>query len=171
MKAAQWIGLILVLLPLALLALSFVHHGHIDERLDVAVRIVDRDTGGPLEDAVVAIVRYPSQLEYEDFELYLKEGLRAASEEWGNHCWCAPEVPCARTTKSAETTVRGSVYVMRYWLGPVQISKEVGVPDVLLIDHPRFGRTIIPIDQESVLEEGCEPKTWRLDLGTVQLPR
>ena len=58
------------------------------------------------------------------------------------------------TTESAETTVRGSVYVTRWWVGPVEISKEVGVPDVLLIDHPRFGRTIIPIDQESVLKEG-----------------
>ncbi|MCZ6574823.1 MAG: hypothetical protein O7C98_16850 [Planctomycetota bacterium] len=170
---ARKIVLILVLLlAVAFVLFLFAHHGVMYERRDVTVRIVDRDTGQPLEDAVVALVCYASALEWEeDFERALKAGLNAL-EFWGDDSWRLAEVPCARTTESAETIVRGAAYVTRWWVvGPVVFSKEVGIPDVLLIDHPRFGRTIIPIDQESVPKEGDEPNTWRLDLGTVQLPR
>jgi hypothetical protein len=42
-------------------------------------------------------------------------------------------------------------------------------PAVLLVDHSTHGRTIIALDQKAPIP-GAEPRTWRLDLGTVLIP-
>ncbi len=143
-------------------------HGHIDEFLEVTVRIVDGETGKPLGGALVATVRYRDSLGRYYFEPNLAAAIDVMSRE---DAWKSGFIATSMSTSDEITTVRASVYVTRYWVGPVQVSKEVGIPEVLLIEHPRLGRTIVPIDQDGPLTEGDEPKTWRVDLGTVRVPQ
>lgn len=142
-------------------------HGHVYEPLEVTVRVVDRDTGEPLAGAVVATVRSRSALEWESFESSLGEAFKP--EEPGVDRW--RHVVCGtKTTEKAETTIRAAVCVTRFWEGTVLTGQETDLPNILLIDHPRHGRTIIPMDPETPVEEGEEPNTWRLDLGTIRVP-
>jgi hypothetical protein len=67
-----------------------------------------------------------------------------------------------------ESSGQSAVCVTRAREGTVLVGRETDLPK--LIDHPRHGRTIIPIDPEAPGEEGEEPNTWRLDLGTIQVP-
>ena len=169
MRVLAWVALALILL----LILAFVArvwlitHGHINERLDVTVRVVDSESGRPLGDAVVAVIRYSSLLERDDLEWHLAEALEYSQR---SDNWSTFSVFAKRTTGEPVTEMVSEVYVTRWWVGGLQVSKEVYSPRVLLVDHPKHGRTIIPIDPEAPLSEGDEPNTWRLDLGTVRVP-
>jgi hypothetical protein len=171
-KVAWKVALVIVgLLVLAFLARVYLYgHGHIDELLEVTVRVVDRGTGKPVAGAVVATVRYRSQLDRESFDWHLETAL-GLSEHRIEDSWECGAVACAtRTTDRPKTVIRSSALVTRYWFASIETSKTVGIPELLLIDHPRHGRTIIPIDPETPVEEGEEPNTWRLDLGTIGVP-
>ena len=140
----------LVLVPGLLLILLLVPRGqhmsggHLDERLDVTVRVVDGETGRPLSGAVVTVARYRSNPFRGD---------------------------AGQATDEPVTAVVSSVHVTRWQNEGIVTRKEVTLPEVLLIDHPERGQAIVPIDPKTPLTEGDEPNTWRLDLGTVSIPR
>jgi hypothetical protein len=172
-KVAWKVALTIVgVLVLALLLYYLNHgrsHGHVAELLEVTVRVVDRDTGEPLAGAMVATVRHRNLLE-QDFDLQLEAALEVL-EELGEDAWGLSRLVCpTKTGEDAVTTIRSAAYVTRHWFGPFETSKAIVIPRILLIDHPRHGRTIIPIDPETPVEEGDRPNTWRLDLGTVRVP-
>lgn len=168
-RIAGWIlAVVVALAAAAFLLLVGTTHGHIDEMLRITVRIVDRESGRPLDGALVAIVRYRGSLGSE----YVEDSLAAAIDLMnGEDAWMYGPVATSMSTPDEITTIRASAYVTRYWVGPILVSKEVGIPDILLIEHARLGRTIVPIDQNGPIAAGDEPKTWRLDLGTVRVPQ
>lgn len=152
----------LAALPFLVLG-AFNHgHGHIHEPLEVTVRVLDATTGEPLAGAVVVVVPYRSQLERESFAWHVGNALEHSAD--------ARAYPFAAARSGDDTTlVRSATYVTRYWFAGVQTSKEVGVPDFLVVVHPRHGRKVVPID-ENALRPGPEKDTWRIDLGTVRVP-
>lgn len=168
MKWLTWLLLIAVVIAGAFFVLGFcVSHGHIDELLVVTVRVVDGVDGRPLEGATVIVVRDRSLVGGDYFGGYLEDAVGRIGHE---DAWRLGRiVAAARSTSEPITTVRSSAYVTRYWLGPIELSKDVFVPQVLLVDHPRHGRTVVPIDPRPPTP-GEAPRTWRLYLGTVRIP-
>jgi hypothetical protein len=167
-KVLKWFVVVVVVLAAIFFVLIVgTSHGHIDEFLVVTVRITDRDSGRPLEGALVATVRYRSTLEQHYFERALDEAIDAMGLE---DAWRLGFVAATRSASEESTVIRTSAYVTRYWVGPVEVSKTVFPPEVLLIDHSRLGRTIVSIDPKR-LAEGSEGRTWRLDVGTVTVPQ
>ena len=167
MKALKWIVVIAVVLVVG----GFVwivgsSHGHIDELLVVTANVVDRESARPLDGAVVAIVRYRSDLGREDFEQDLRDSLEEGGRE---DAWRFAPVAAARSRGEGFVTIRSAAWVTRYRLGPILTSKTMYGPQILLVDHPRLGRSIVPIHRSAPVP-GSEPRTWRLDLGTVRVP-
>ncbi|MHC4958675.1 MAG: hypothetical protein ACYTGN_09880 [Planctomycetota bacterium] len=164
MRAAVGCAALIVLV--APLGLFLVSHGHIHEDLDITVRLVDGDSGRPLPaGTLVATVRYRTVLDSDHFDTMLAEVL-----EHGVTGGRAGYVNPTRATGRAETVIPSTVYVTRYWFAGIETSKEVAVPRILLVDHPRRGRVAIELDRQAEAEPGEEPRTWRLDLGTIRVP-
>ena len=163
------VGLIL-LLPVVGMCSS---HGHIGEPLDVVVRLVSPDSSSSVAGIALATVSFRSCLETEDdFRKDLEGALNLREEpEASIRQRHSGSVYAEITDRSGIATIRSSVRVTRYWIGPIQTQKLVRVPEILVIEHPTLGRAIVPLDPDSPIEEGEEPDTWKLDLGTITLPQ
>ena len=136
--------------------------------LVVTVSLVDRETGKPLENAVVATVHTEGALDWDDFESDLRKALQAAKDRGED--LETNVVSAARTTGLPETTIRSWVHVTRFFADSELTGTAVWVPALLLVDHPEHGRTLVRIDRDKVVEQDTDPPTWRLDLGTVVIP-
>jgi len=175
-RFALWLVLILVGVVAGLaavaVAMGLFHtsHGHIHEPLAVTLRLVDRETGAPLEGAVLATVATPLFLESEHFDAQL-DGVLGLLDRDPEESWTYGWICAGRTDSRAETTLRSAVYVTRYWCGPFEVKRKVHAPELLLVQHSRCGRIVLPIEPAAPLAEGDAPRTWRLDLGTVLVPR
>jgi len=94
-RFAPWVVLIFVGVVLALLGVAFVpslvreHHGHMHYPLELTVRVVDRQTGEPLEGALLFTVATPEFIEMGDFELLLDELVRLLDREPEETCGVA----------------------------------------------------------------------------------
>jgi len=163
------LGLLALALLWYLATVYWARHGHIGEPLDVTVRVVDAATGAPVAGAVVATVRWRGDLEDEDFERDLAAALEKEEAYLEVRHMPLP-VRATRSTARAETTVHSSVWVTRSWIGPIRTRTRFLPPEALVVEHPRCGRIVVPIDPGSPLEEGDAPRTWRLDVGTVRMP-
>jgi hypothetical protein len=75
----------------------------------------------------------------------------------------------AKTDAGGRATIASSVCVTRYWSGPELTGTTVLLPEVLIVEHARFGRKAIAIDPATPPENGEEPGAWSLDLGTIDL--
>ena len=143
---------------IALSTLTTRAHGHQYEPLDVTVRIVDATTGRPLAGAVVATLRFRSTLQLLGFEEYLANAADGRQDG---------PVHGTRTTEAAVTRFTSELCITRYWVNEIQTEERADVPRLLLIEHPRFTRALIPIEATAV--EG--PDGWSIDLGEVRIPR
>ena len=174
MKAAAIIvlktGVVVVLATGVLVALSVTGRPNLRfQPLEIRVRIVSRASGAPVVDAVVGVAVSMKSAESDRFDEALRSAMRSpVGFELETKRNLA--VSATKSTRDPVTTLRSVASVSVWSAWSVVLRQIARPPGVLVVDHPDFGRTVIPIDWDTPLDEGEEPDTWRLDLGTITIP-
>jgi hypothetical protein len=165
------IGLLVVavaLVALAILILLAQTHGHLDQPLEITVRVIDAETGEPLVGAIVGTARWRDRIGNEHFHEMVRYALTRESDR--PHSPLAEPVCATRTSKQAETVFESAVYLTTSRVLGIRVGGESHLPEALFIERPGHRRVVVPIDPQSPIEPGTLPDTWRLDLGTVRVP-
>jgi len=167
-KAAARVALLLAGLALVPYVFWFTS-GEAGGPLDVTVRVVDGATGAPLAGATVATVQWGDLVDGAHFAERGADAL-AREEEFRAARGRRLLVRATRTTERAETVLASAAWVSRCRIGPLPVGQRVALPEALVVEHAR-GRVVVPIDPAAEATRGDAPRTWRLDLGTVRVPR
>ena len=165
------IGLVVVALALVALATLIAltpSHGHLDQSLEVTVRVIDSEMEKPLEGAVVGTARWRNRIGNEHFHELVCFAL--ARESNRPQSPLAAPVCATKTSARAETVFESALYSTTSRIFGVRVGGEKHLPEALFIERPGHRRLVVPIDPRSPIEAGTRPDTWRLDFGTIRVP-
>ena len=83
--------------------------------------------------------------------------------------WRSMTVWAAPAGQGPDRSIRAAASFSSSQIGPFPLFETVSTPRALLVEHPLCGRVILALDRDGSIEEGEEPRTWRLDLGTIRV--
>lgn len=135
-------------------------------QVDVTLRVVDGETGQPLTDAVVAIASSEYAYESERFESELEGALNAEEHEQTSYLVAATRLRGAQSVALQSHVAASSSYM---W--GIAIRSSHGRPALVIVDHPKHGRVVVPIDADvPMVETDGAWGTYTMDLGTIRVP-
>ena len=151
-------------------------HGHGDHRLFVNVRLVDASDGSPIADALVFVAKYRSIAEDPERFAWHRDDAIAALDDPGEddrldeHMVMGYPVKAGRTAADGAVEVKSSrMHTVYSWGGMFRTRTDHGPPQMLVVEHPGYGRRYFPIDPETPVEGSGW--SFSIDLGTIRVAR
>lgn len=168
MKVVRRVAIVLVAVVLALCLLQFLLiHGDAVVLLEVSVIVVEEESGQPLPDAFVATLFWRGSLENEEWYRWTRDQLRKGGMEEQRF---DDPLPAATTDEGGCAVVRSGAPVTIRMFGPISWRGDRCLPEVLVVDHPKTGRHVFPIDPDAPVQDRDQGRGWKLDLGTIRVP-
>jgi hypothetical protein len=136
----------------------------------VTMRLLDAETGEPLDHAVVSVVVHRASVSKPDFADWVRYSLKHQPPDDPLGAG-GLRVHSRRVNGEPELTIYSTASISGTDVLGMRFESELHLPSLVVIDHDQSGRTIVPVPADLPVRERDDPFAYAIDLGTIRVPR